>query len=66
MTERTQLGVHPAKLMQLKREAEGARERLESYREEIRDAPASSQRRMRDLKQASDYADARLERARRS
>ncbi len=65
MTERTQLGMHPAKLMQLKMEARNARERLESYRSEVRGEPASSKRRMRDLKQASDYADARLERAKR-
>lgn len=63
MTERTALGVHPAKLMQLKLEARNARQRLEAYRDEVRGAPASSQRRMRDLKQASDYADARFERA---
>jgi hypothetical protein len=65
MSERDQLAVHPAKMVELKMKARNARQRLESYREETRDAPSSSQRRMRDLKQASDYADARLERAKR-
>jgi hypothetical protein len=65
VTEKDQLRVHPAKLVQLKMEARNARQRLESYREETRGAASSSKRRMRELKQASDYADARLERAKR-
>lgn len=66
MSEHDQLAVHPAKLVQLKMEARNARKRLESYREETRGAVSSSKRQMRDLKQASDYADARLERAQRN
>ena len=65
MSEHDQLAVHPAKLVQLKMEARNARQRLESYREEARGATSSSKRQMRELKQAADYADARLERARR-
>jgi hypothetical protein len=66
MSKTDQLGVHPAKIVQLKREAHHARERLDEYRAEVKDVGSSSRRRLIELKQAADYAEARLERARRS
>ena len=66
MSNTDQLGVHPAKVVQLKMEARNAHQRLDEYRAEARATTSTSKRQMRELKQAADYADARLERARRS
>jgi hypothetical protein len=65
VTEPDQLAVHPAKLMQLKAEARLAHERFETYKHEAAKSRSWSRNELRELKQACDYADARLARARR-
>jgi hypothetical protein len=66
MTDATMTAAEQQRLEQLEAEARDAHERFDAYREEIAASATTSPTKLRKLQEATRYAEARLERARRS